>query len=95
MGRHPIQMLFGDPAIGNIGGETGLGHQATGRNLQGLMQSGFPDIGSRGEGVGPGILDIGSTANKFGVQNFEHGDKIYDNNLILIFLIIFFRTPKH
>ena len=71
MGRHPTQMLFGDLAIGNIEGETGFGHQATGRNLQGLMQLGFPDIGSRGEGVGSGILDIGSNANKFGVQSFE------------------------
>jgi hypothetical protein len=73
MGRYPIQMLFGDLAIGNIGQETGLGHQAIGRNLQSLMQFGFPDIGSRGEGVGSGILDIGSTANKFGVQSFEFG----------------------
>jgi len=68
MGRYPTQTLFGDLAIGSIGKETGLGHQATGRNLQGLMQFGFPDIGSRGEGVEPGILDIGSTAK---IRSYE------------------------
>jgi hypothetical protein len=73
MSRHPTQTLFGDLAIGSIEKETRLGHQATGRNLQGLRQFGFPDIGSRGKGVGSGILDIGSTANKFGVQSFEFG----------------------
>ena len=71
MGRHPIQMLFGGLAIGNIGKETGFGHQVTGRNLHGLMEFGFPDIGSRGEEVGSGILDVGSTANKFGVQSLS------------------------
>jgi len=75
MGRHPIQMLFGGLAIGNIGEETGFGHQVTGRNLHGLMEFGFPDIGSRNEGVGSGSLDVGSTANKFGVQSFEFGVK--------------------
>ena len=54
-------MLFGDLAIGSIEEETGFGRQAIGRNLQDLMEFGFPGIGSRGEGVGSGSLDIGNT----------------------------------
>jgi hypothetical protein len=55
-------MLFGDLAIGHIEGEAGFGYQATGRDLQGLKQLGFPDTGRKDEGAGSGFLDIGITA---------------------------------
>jgi hypothetical protein len=73
MGPRPTQMLFGDLAIGHIGEGTGFGYQVTGRGPQGLMQFGFLVIGSRDEVAGPGFLDIGNTANKFGVRSFEFG----------------------
>jgi hypothetical protein len=62
MDLHPTRMLFGDLAIGHTGEGTGFGYQVTGRDLPELMQIGFRVIGSRDEGAGSEILDIGSTA---------------------------------
>ena len=63
MDHLPIQMLFGDLVIGNIGEGTGFGYPVIGRRGQGLMQPGSPVVGSREEEAGSGSPDIGNTDN--------------------------------
>ncbi|HYA92459.1 MAG TPA: hypothetical protein VEK32_13280 [Thermodesulfobacteriota bacterium] len=49
------------PGHWRIGEESGFGLQVVGRDLQGLMRSGYPAIGSRGEKDGSGRKATGST----------------------------------
>ena len=63
MGRLPIRGRFGDPAIGLIREENGLGPQVIGQDLQDLMLIGCLAIGNREEEVGSGGTATGSTAN--------------------------------
>jgi len=60
MDHLPIQMLYGDPVIGNIEGESGFGFQVTGQEFQGLMRFGSLVVGSREGEVGSGFQDIGN-----------------------------------
>jgi hypothetical protein len=70
MEHRPIQMLFGDLAIGLIGEGIGSGFEAIGPDLHGHMPIGYPVIGSREEEVGSGSMVIGST-DKLKVKSDE------------------------
>lgn len=50
----PIQRRFGERAIGLINGGNGFGSRVIGRDLQDLMLTGCPAIGSLEEEVGYG-----------------------------------------
>ena len=62
MERPLIQMRFGGRAIGPIEGGDGFGFPAIGRDLQDLMPTGCPAIGSPGEEVGYGGKATGISA---------------------------------